>query len=175
MDTSHPDEDFVARLGRPFTAHRLRRLVELFLEGYGGWLPEIGVTAPARTMSTLLLLETGPLGASEIAARLRFSHPLMINLLASLEKAGFVSLGRDPGDARRRPASLTAKGRSEVERVKQAVRILDSAYAELFAEIGADLEAIATRVEAACRREPFHHRLRRSADRLLCNEEIQCD
>lgn len=171
----HQDEDFVARLGRPFTAHRLRRLAELFLEGYGGWLPELGVTAPARSLSTLLLLESGPLGASEIAARLRFSHPLMINLLAALEKAGFVSLSRDPGDARRRPATLTARGRSEVERVKQALRILDEAYAELFAEVGADLEAIAARVEAACRQDPFGQRLRRVAETRLHNEEIKCD
>ncbi len=167
----HPDQDFVASLGRPFTAHRLRRLSELFVEGYASWLPEIGVTAPARSLSTLLLLEGGPLGASELASRLRFSHPLMINLLASLDKSGFVTLERDPGDARRRPARLTAEGKNEVERVKRAVRILDSAYALLFAEIGADLEAIATRVEAACSDDSFNRRLRRAAAR---QEEIQC-
>jgi DNA-binding MarR family transcriptional regulator len=170
----HSNEDFVARLGRPFTAHRLRRLSELFLEGYAGWLPEIGVTAPARSLSTLLLLESGPLGASEIAARLRFSHPLMINLLASLDKAGFVTLERDSKDARRRPARLTAEGKAEVARVKAAVHILDAAYAELFAEVGADLEAIATRVEAACRHDSFNQRLRNAAAHL-CQEEIQCD
>jgi DNA-binding MarR family transcriptional regulator len=168
-------EDFVARLGRPFTAHRLRRLAELFLDGYADWLPELGVTAPARSLSTLLLLERGPLGASELATRLRFSHPLMINLLASLERAGFVTLGRDSNDARRRPASLTASGRAEVERVKAAVRILDSAYADLFAEIGADLEAIATRVESACRRETFNQRLRRAAALQPQPEESLCD
>jgi DNA-binding MarR family transcriptional regulator len=171
----HSDEDFVARLGRPFTAHRLRRLAELFLEGYAGWLPEMGVTAPARSLSTLLLLESGAMGASELATRIRFSHPLMINLLASLEKAGFVTLERDSRDARRRPASLTAEGLAEVERVKRAVRILDRAYAELFAEVDADLQAIATRVDAACRQDSFGRRLRRAAARQSNDEEMLCD
>lgn len=170
------DSDFVARLGRPFIAHRMRRIAELFLDGYSRWLPEAGVTAPARSLSTLLLLGEGPLGVTELAARLRLSHPLMIRLLASLEQAGFVALSRDSADARRRPASLTRKGLAEVARVRRAIRILDSAYAELFDEIGVDLTSVAARVEDACLRDAFHQRLQRAADRFSQEEErTTCD
>ena len=169
------DIDFVTQLGRPFVAHRLRRVAELFLDGYSRWLPELGVTAPARTLSTLLLLENGPLGVTEIAGRLRLSHPLMIKLVASLEEAGLVRVDRDAEDRRRRPASLTHDGFAELDRVKSALRILDQAYAELFVEIGVDLTAAAARVEDACLRDPFEERLRRAAETLTREKEHACD
>jgi DNA-binding MarR family transcriptional regulator len=166
--------DFIVQLGRPFAAHRLRRLAELFLEGYRRWLPEARVSAPARSLSTLLLLEQGPLGVSDLAARLRLSHPLMIKLVGSLEEAGLVRVGRDASDARRRPAELTGVGRAEVARVRRAIRVLDAAYAELFAEIGIDLTEATARVEDACLREPFHQRLQRAAHCVTQEEEIPC-
>ena len=168
------DLDFVAHLGRPFLAHRLRRLGEMFLDGYRRWLPELGVRAPARSLSTLLLLEAGPLGVTELAARLRLSHPLMIKLVASLEEGGFVSLVRDSADARRRPATLTPAGRKEVARIKRAIAILDASYAELSSEIGVDLIGVVERVEAVCLRDPFHERLRRAACQTLQQKEPVC-
>jgi DNA-binding MarR family transcriptional regulator len=169
------DTDFVAQLGRPFTAHRLRRLAELFLDGYAGWLPSAGVTAPARSLSTLLLLDkAGPLGVTELATRLRLTHPLMIKLTGALEERGFVRTGTDPADARRRPLALTRRGEAEAERVKRALQILDAAYAELFRETGIDLTDAARRVEDACLREPFHRRLGRLSADLDQQKEVPC-
>ena len=161
------DADFIAALGRPFVAHRLRRLSELFVDGYAAWLPAFGVTAPARALSTLLLLDReGPLGVTEIAARLRLSHPLLIRMTGQLAGQGLIAFAADPKDARRRPATLTAKGRAEAERIRAAAAVLDRAYAELFAEIGADLVDLAGRVEAACLRDGFAARLERAAEQI---------
>lgn len=169
------DTDFVAALGRPFTAHRLRRLAELFVDGYAAWLPGFGVTAPARSLSTLLLLaEAGPLGVTEMAARLRLTHPLLIRMTATLEAQGLIAFQADERDARRRPASLTAKGRAEAARVKAAVAVIDRAYAELFDEIGADLLEIAARVETAALSEGFEARLDRAAERINQGKDITC-
>src|SRR5436190_370795 len=67
-----PAPDFVADLGRPFLAHRLRRASEVLLVGYSAWLPKIGVTAPPRSLSMLILLgEQEGLGVTDIAAALR--------------------------------------------------------------------------------------------------------
>jgi DNA-binding MarR family transcriptional regulator len=161
------DSDFVASIGRPLLAHRLRRLSELFVDGYSQWLPSLGVTAPARSLSTLLLLEReGPLGVTEIAARLRLSHPLMIKLVAGLEAEGLVAPQKDPDDARRRPIALTSAGRSQVKQVQHALLVLDRAYADLGKEVGADLLTLIERVESASLEEPFGDRLRRATEEI---------
>lgn len=169
------DNDFIAALGRPFTAHRLRRLAELFVDGYAAWLPQFGVTAPARSLSTLLLLdEAGPLGVTELAGWLRLTHPLLIRMTAALEAQGLIIFAPDARDARRRPAKLTAEGMVEVARVKAAVGVLDHAYSELFDEVGADFLDLVARVEAACLREDFKSRLHRAAERIDDGRDVTC-
>jgi len=159
------DIDFITELGRPFLAHRLRRLAELFVEGYGRWLPDLGVEAPPRTLSTFLLLEReGPLGITEVAARLRLSHPLVIKLVRGLETQGFVEALGDPGDGRRRLVALTVAGHGQAATIARAVRVLDRAYAGLIAEIGVDLVEACSRVEKACLDTSFEERLRRAAE-----------
>ena len=170
------DTDFVAQLGTAFVAHRLRRLAELFVEGNSRWLPEAGVTAPARSLSTLLLLAgVKDAGVTEIASRLRLSHPFMIKAVARLEEEGLVETSADSSDARRRPVRLTAKGRAEVDRIRQALRALEGAYRELFEETGFDLAEAVARTEDACLREPFDRRLRRAAQAIEKEEEMSCD
>ena len=167
------DDDFVASVGRPLLAHRLRRLSETFVEGYSEWLPSLGVTAPARSLSTLLLLEReGPLGVTELGARLRLSHVLMIKLVAALEAEGFAAPRPDPGDARRRPIGLTRSGREQVRKVERAILILDRAYAELGRRIGVDLLDAVERIERACREQPFDERLRRAADEIKQGRKV---
>jgi DNA-binding MarR family transcriptional regulator len=156
--------DFVAELGIPFLAHRLRRLSELFVDDYACWLPEVGVTAPPRSLSTLLLLgELKDAGVTELATKLRLTHPLMIKMVAALAKVGFVTLHSDPQDGRRRPVRLTRKGEAEIERIEFAIRIMTAAYNELFRETGASLMDDVIRVEEAQLRDPFRCRLTRLA------------
>ena len=83
------ESDFVQSLGLPFLAHRLRRVSELIVEGSTAAMARHGFESPARSGSTmLLLLANGPTGITEIAYRLRLSHPLIIKLTAALAKAG---------------------------------------------------------------------------------------
>ena len=157
--------DFVTELGRPFLAHRLKRAAELLVAGSGKWLPETGVTAPPRSMSALLLLRReGPLSVTDIAERLRFTHPLIIALLAQLESRGFTTVARDPNDARRRMITLTPEGERETDRVDAAAEVIGRAYQALFDEIGLDLLDAVSRLESACAAQPFSERLRAAAD-----------
>lgn len=155
-------KDFVVGLGRPFLAHRLRRLSELLLQGYGDWLPEAGVTSPPRALSTMLLLHRcGPAGVVEIAERLRLSHPLIIKLTAQLQGAGLVSEARDPADGRRRVIALTDLGQAEVRRIGEAAQLMERAFADLCDEAGVDLLAATEAFEAASAHESLPDRLRR--------------
>lgn len=169
------DVDFVTTLGRPLIAHRLRRLSEMFVEAYAGWLSEVGIDLPPRGLSTVMLLDRdGPLGVTEIAAQLRLSHPLVIKLVAMLEAGGYVATIADPGDGRRRPVGLTASGRAAAQRLGIALGGMDRAYADLFAEAGADLFDAVRRIEDACRDTSFQQRLRRAVTTIANDEDMIC-
>lgn len=169
------DTDFITSLGRPFLAHRLRRLSETFVEGSSRWLPAAGITAPPRAHSTLLLLEKdGPLGVTALAARLRLSHPLLIKLTGRLEALGLTRTTQDPKDGRRRMIDLTGAGRAEAERVRRAVAVVDRVFEELLDEIGMDILEGCARAERACRGLSFDKRLERAAAQIRQWEESEC-
>lgn len=152
--------DFVHSLGLPFMAHRLRRLSELILEGSSEALRRAGVEAPARTGSTLLLLrDNGPTGITEIAYRLRLSHPLIIKLAAALAAAGLVRDESDPADSRRRLLALTDTGAAEAARIARFSAALGRTFEGMFEEAGADLYAALERFEAAAEARPIAARL----------------
>jgi len=152
--------DFVRSLGLPFMAHRLRRLSELILEGSSEALRGAGFQGPARGGSTLLLLsDIGPTGITEIAHRLRLSHPLIIKLAAALADAGLVRDESDPADSRRRLIALTAEGAAEAARLARFSAALGRTFETMFAEAGADLYGALERFEAAAEARPIAARL----------------
>lgn len=153
-------DDFVQSLGLPFLAHRLKRASELILEGSAAALAADGFAAPARSGSTLLLLRAqGPTGVTEIAGRLRLSHPLIIKLTAALAGAGLVEDRADPLDSRRRLIALTDKGLIEAARFEAFVERLGRLFEAMFAEAGTDLFDALERFERAAAARPIADRL----------------
>lgn len=154
------EDDFVQGLGLPFLSHRLKRASELILEGSAEALRARGMAAPARAGSTLLLLRAnGPTGITEIAYRLRLSHPLIIKLAKELAAAGLVEDRTDRRDNRRRLLALTAKGRREVKRIDGYMAQLARAFTEMFEEAGADLFDALQRFERAAEARPIAKRM----------------
>lgn len=159
--------DFVRSLGLPFMAHRLRRLSELILEGSSEALRRAGVEGPARAGSTLLLLEAnGPTGITEIAYRLRLSHPLIIKLAAALADSGLARDESDPADSRRRLIALTAKGKAEAARIRRVSAALARTFEAMFEEAGADLFAALERFEEAAEARPIAVRLEAELEKV---------
>ena len=157
-------QDFIKSLGTPFLAHLLRRLYDDFVKNIERWYEEMGVRAPPRTHSTMILLDReGPLGVTEVAARLRQSHPLVLNWVRQLKQLGFVDTCSDPEDGRRTILSLTEAGRLELERNLEADRVVGKAYENLMREAEAPVFDALWRIEEACRRESFLERLRKAA------------
>lgn len=154
------EQDFVPGLGLSFLAHRLRRASEAILEGTTEILRREGFAMPARAGSTLLLLRgNGPTGITEIAYRLRLSHPLIIKLAAALAAAGLVRDESDPKDNRRRLLALTDKGQREAARFDSFLAALAATFETMFAEAGADLFAALERFERAAETRPIAERL----------------
>ena len=159
-------DDYVVALGRPLTAHRLRRASELLVDAYGRWLAEVGPDVPPRALSTLMLLhEEGPQGVTQIARRLRFTHPLLVALTRSLEARGLVAARTDPADARRRLLELTPAGEAAARQIAARLRTLDAFYSRLFDEIGVDLLDALERLERAARERPLLDRIREAEAR----------
>jgi len=156
------EEDFIRRQGPAYLAHLLRRLSDELVRGADAWSPEVGVTAPPRTTSTLLALdEHGPLGVTEISTLLRQSHPLVINWIKKLQGQGFVKTRVDKGDRRRTVVALTAKGVSEIRHLRKALVCMGETSQALMDEAASGLFGALWRMEQACRRESFADRLRR--------------
>ena len=161
--------DFIQQQGPAFLAHLLRRLADELVQGAADWYPSVGVTAPPRTISTLLALdEHGPLGVTELARLLQQSHPLVIVWIKELTRLSLVKSKDDPTDRRRTLVSLTAKGRNELVRVRKALVTMERASTELLQLAGTDSLQMLWALERNCRELPFLQRLQQKA---LHNEE----
>lgn len=155
--------DFIQQQGPAFLAHLLRRLADDLVQGAAEWYPRMGVTAPPRTVSTLLALdEHGPLGVTELAGMLRQSHPLVIVWIRELTRLSMVKSRNDPGDRRRTLISLTAKGRNEVVSVRKALRVMERSSAELLELAGPDAWRMLWSMEHHGREMSFLQRLRKN-------------
>ena len=132
-------EDFVASLGIPLLAHRLRRLSEDISDQAEASFKLLGMRTPPKSVSTLLLLDAyGPMGPVEIADRLRLTHPLIIRMARILEERGLVSSSTDVSDARRRIIRLTPAGAVEVTKLKIFNTEFTAKLKQMFYDIGID-------------------------------------
>jgi len=160
--------DFIQQQGPAFLAHLLRRLADELVQGAADWYPTVGVTAPPRTISTLLALdEHGPLAVTELAGMLRQSHPLVIVWIRELTRLTMVKSKDDPTDRRRTLVSLTAKGRNELVRIRSALMVMEQASAELLELAGPDSLQMLWALERNCRDLPFLQRLQKRAHQPL--------
>ena len=156
-------EDFPRSQGLPFLAHLLRRLADRFVAEAQEYYAEQGIVAPARTASTLILLqEQGLQSVSQIASKLRQSHPLVITWIRQLSRLELVEQKVDPLDRRRTLISLTPKGQLEAERMAAALSRLGAAYEKLLEEVGMDVQQPLWRLEEISRDGRLLDLLRRS-------------
>jgi DNA-binding MarR family transcriptional regulator len=86
-----------------------------------------------------MLATQGPQSVTQIADKLRQSHPLVITWLRQLEKLKLVRSFADPEDGRRTLIALTAAGRAEAQRMTAASDEIGRAYAKVLREADADV------------------------------------
>lgn len=166
-DRATDETDFIASLGPAFLAHLLRRISDELVEADQQWHREAGIRNPPRTSSTLLALDRyGPLSVTELAARLRQSHQLVMQWIGALQAEGLVEVGRDPRDARRTIVSLTAAGREHLPALKATIETVENATRALIDEVAPGLYEELWLIERALRRRPFVEQIRET-DRHL--------
>src|SRR5204863_7483807 len=132
--------DYITSLGSLVIDHRLRRIVDHLLDAQAQVYADEQIAFEPRWTSTFLLLEQdGPLGVTEIAKRLRYSHPGIIKFTNAMMEAGLVSELTDPEDERRRLLQLSAEGRRRAPQLHSIWQAFREAQVELFRQAGCDV------------------------------------
>ena len=89
---------------------------------------------PAHSLILVPLLGGGR-HASDLAETLGVSRQAVAQMVATLERDGYLARVSDPGDARARLICLTAKGRSALQAMRASAEALEETWAE---RLGAD-------------------------------------
>jgi DNA-binding MarR family transcriptional regulator len=132
--------DFITQLGALTLDHRFKRLMQQLLEEAEAVYRALDLPIRPRWVSALLLLEGhGPLSVTDIAKRLRVTHPGIIQLLREMGEAGMVTLAQDASDGRRRQASLTSTGQNLMPVLRGVWKVLAEVQEELFRAAGCDI------------------------------------
>lgn len=159
---------FLGDLRPAFVAHLAERLTDTICASTQALADDAGLSAPSRTHSVLLRLESGPASLVEMARADGQSHQLLSSRLKPLEEKGLIERIADPKDARRRPYSLTPSGRAEAVAIRAAIVAHARALEDLFAETGVDLVDALDRTIEALRYKSLQDRI---ADTLLAVAE----
>ena len=154
--------DFIYDLGTLVVDHRLRRIVDRLLAGQAEVYEHERIPFDPRWTSTFLLLEgEGPLGVTEIAGRIRLTHPWVIKLTNAMIEAGLVSQLGDAKDERRRLLQLTPAAKRLAPRLHRIWDALRESKAEVFRQAGYDVLEMLERVEAQLARKSLRERVNR--------------
>jgi DNA-binding MarR family transcriptional regulator len=115
-----------------------------------------GIPFEPRWTSTFSLLEQeGSLTVTEIAGRLRLSHPAVIKLTNAMITVGLLSDADDEHDQRRRILRLTSRGRRLAPQLHRIWEALSAAHTEVFLRAGCNVLEMLERVENQIIRTPI--------------------
>ncbi len=140
--------DYIEKLGALVLDHRFKRMMNRLLSESERIYKARGLDFKPRWASTTLLLsQEGPLSISEIASRLRVTHPAIIKIASDMEQRGLVSAEVDPIDGRKRLLRLSPQGKSTLQKLQPIWRELAAVQEELFRTAGCDILLLLGRVE----------------------------
>jgi DNA-binding MarR family transcriptional regulator len=148
--------DYVRELGALVLDHRFRRMTETLLRTADELYEARGLPFRARWTSTYqLLFSHGPLGITDLAERLRLTHPAIIGITDAMREDGLVSEARDRHDARRRMVALTTRARQLDGELRTLWKALADVQHERFAAAGVDIVPVLDAVEDDMARRPL--------------------
>jgi DNA-binding MarR family transcriptional regulator len=148
--------DFIRELGALALDHRFRRLTETLLRTADELYVARALPFRARWTSTYqLLFAEGPLGITDLADRLRLTHPAIIGITDAMREEGLVSEARDRRDGRRRMIALTARARALDAELRTLWKALADVQDARFAAAGVDIIAVLDAVEDEMTKRPL--------------------
>ncbi len=143
-----------------FLGNKLGRLVDLIAEQGDALIQDAGLSFPSRASSTILLVsERGDISAADVARELQQPHQLASQRIEALINLGLMKRKDDPGDARRKTLTLTAKGKREAAVLKKVLADVQGAFEGVYKEISVDLSDIVIRAMDALNKAPLSERV----------------
>ena len=137
-------------------AMRVGQLATMIYEQMDAFLAAQGVKLPGYTTSIVqTLYHAGPQSISDLAARLQLSHQLASQRVQWLAREGFASVASGTEDRRIRMVKLTRAGRAQADKLQQFLPMIDTAYGDLFDQVGLDLHDAVVRAAAALADRPL--------------------
>jgi DNA-binding MarR family transcriptional regulator len=137
-------------------AMRVGQLSSLLYDQMESCLVSSGLRLRGYTTSIVQTLHhAGPQSITELAERLQLSHQLASQRVRWLVGEGFVTIDRGAEDRRRSIVTLTSDGSAEAEKLQGFLPVLQSAYADLFDEIGLDVHRAVLDATAALADRPL--------------------
>ncbi|HXP00137.1 MAG TPA: MarR family winged helix-turn-helix transcriptional regulator [Luteibacter sp.] len=153
-------QDFIHSQGVIFLPHILRRLANRFIDECAVVSADLGIDVPQRLESTVqLLLDSGTRSVMDIAGSIGQSHPFVIKGVKELKALKLVDVRSDPKDKRRTLVTLTAKGKTQAERLVAVRPVFEAAYLSLMKEADADVFEALWRIESALKKTSFAERV----------------
>ena len=152
--------DYITRLGSLVIDHRLRRILDHLLEAQAQVYAQEDIHFEPRWTSTFLLLEEeGPLGVTEIARRLQYTHPGIIKFTNGMIAADLIIQLDDPQDERRRLLQLSPRGKRLAPRLHRIWGALREAQSEIFKQAGCEVLNLLQRVDLELAKCPLAERV----------------
>ncbi|MEW5875469.1 MAG: GNAT family N-acetyltransferase [Candidatus Zixiibacteriota bacterium] len=157
--------DLIRELGPLAFASRLRRLSDQLSHDVSMIYRDFEADFEARWFPVARLLgRQSPIGVTEIAESLGYTHPAVSQIAAAMEKRGLIRSRRDRTDERRRLLSLTAKGKSTLAQIAPVWEAVRECTGELIRESGQDFLQGLAAMEESLRRRPMAERLQTRLD-----------
>ena len=127
--------DFVNELGYLGLAVRLKRLSEAMVHSGRQMYKELGLDIePNWFLIFKLLKKYEQLSVTEMAAKLHFSHPSVITMVAKMEQAGYLNSAVDKTDSRRKHFKLSEKAMDKLPEFEKIWEAGISGTRKLFPE-----------------------------------------
>ena len=145
-------------------ALRVKQLQDRLAEQMEDAMAQFGLGIAGKTTGIVqLLYSEGPASTAQIAQRLRYSHQLAAQRLSWLLEHGMAIADADKNDRRRQIIKLTKRGLAQAEKLQRFLPQLRDAYADLFEELGFDLDAAIVQANSALDATPLTVRFSKRA------------
>ncbi|RBM04706.1 MarR family winged helix-turn-helix transcriptional regulator [Streptomyces sp. PT12] len=149
---------------------RLRHLLDQLEGDIASLYPALGLDdyRPRFTPVVRALVAGGPSSIRDLALAMGVTHSAASQTVAQMSARGLVTLEVGSADARRRVVHLTSRARELLPVLAWEWEVVESARADLEAELPYSLGELLTALEAALERRPFRDRI---ADAIARRDE----
>lgn len=154
--------DLIRELGPLAFASRLRRLSERLMQDVSSLYADHGSDFEPRWFPVAYLLrQRTTMSITEISGSIGYSHPAVVQIAAAMERRGLVKSRSDAGDGRRRLLSLTARGKSTLEKITPIWDAVRASTQDIISGSGHDVLGVLDALERELDKQGLLPRVRR--------------